>query len=159
MSKARRFCLLALGLTLSSLALADNCYDLYAMPESKFVAAVKNNPAAILSTLNQCVMTQSCSSSQNPSLCMQNLYYYDAIATYYSQQAQSSAARSNAVPITPPTLATPATNSAVAAAPSIPATQPSAPDQTQVILPNPAVDGSTPSSDNAAADIYKNIKF
>ncbi len=159
MSNARRFCLLAVGLTLSSMTLADNCYDLYALPESKFVAAAKNNPTTILSTLNQCVMMQSCSSSPNPPLCMQNLYYYDAIATYYSQQAQSSAARSTAAPITPPALTAPATNSAEAAAASMPAPQLSTPDQTQVILPNPAVDGSSPSSDNAAADIYKNIKF
>ena len=122
---------------------ADSCADLYKLDEVKFTQTAEANPLGTYNTLNLCIANQGCANSNNPNLCMQNLYYYDSMAVFYLHQAQAGAQRSASLSnTTPAAIATPVL----------------APAPTPAPVLNPVI--AAPSNTNTNTnDIYQNIRF
>lgn len=132
-------------------ALADySCRDLYQSEESDFTKQVKNAPEKIYAILNQCVTNNACSTSNDAATCLQNLYYYDALAAFYFQQQLSSSSVATKVPLT--------TNASLEAPTNTNATavQPQPPTDNNNL---PPIIVAPPSSNTNNNDIYKNIRF
>ena len=132
-------------------AYADSCADLYKLDEVKFTQTAQANPLGTYNTLNLCVANQSCANSDNPNLCMQNLYYYDSMAAFYLHQAQAGSQHS----AVSSSSSMPVLNSAPTPAPaSTPAA--AAPALNPIIAPPSNTNTNTNTNTN---DIYQNIRF
>jgi hypothetical protein len=142
---------LLLGLAANISAYADSCADLYKLDEVKFTQTATANPLGTYNTLNLCIANQSCANSDNPNLCMQNLYYYDSMAAFYLHQAQTGAQHSTVSASISTLTSTPASTPSLNTAPTPAAATP---------VLNPII--APPSNANTntnANDIYQNIRF